>query len=253
MGFYLNRAALLQADHVFTNKLSDLKNLKRIILKRKLTYIKPGIKPGDFIRDKSIGELQRKKWGIKKECPLILTAGMFRDDVKTQGLSWLIKCCALLVESNIKFHLVIAGAGKMGYQLKTLAQNHIPGHYTFAGKILREDMDRFYSSGDVFAFPGIRESLGMVYLEAQACSLPVVAFKNGGIPEVVKDKKTGFLLPMYAFNPFFDILKYLLNNNEISKKMGKEASIYVNKHHDIEHNYSGFEKILYVIADKTEG
>ena len=253
MGFYLNRAALLQADHVFTNKLSDLKNLKRIILKRKLTYIKPGIKPCDFIQDKNLGEQQKKKWGIKKGCPLILTAGMFRDDVKTQGLSWLIKCCALLVESNVKFHLVIAGAGKMGNTLKTLAQNHIPGHYTFAGKILRKDMYKFYSSGDIFAFPGIRESLGMVYLEAQSCSLPVVAFKNGGIPEVVKDKKTGFLLPMYEFNPFSDILIYLLNNNEISKHMGAEACIYVKKYHDIEHNYSGFEKILYGIADRTEG
>ena len=54
---------------------------------------------------------------------------------------------------------------------------------------------RYYSAGDMFVFPGIRESLGMVYLESQSCGLPVVAFHNGGIPEVVVDGETGFLTP----------------------------------------------------------
>ncbi|MCP4672897.1 MAG: glycosyltransferase family 4 protein, partial [Desulfobacula sp.] len=201
-GFYLNRSALLEADHVFTNKLSDLKNLKRVIPEERLTYIRPGIKPSEFKKNVEFGIWQRKKWGIKNDCHVILTAGMFRNDVKTQGLSWLIRCCAQLVRLKINFHLVIAGAGKMESYLKNLAQDQIAGHYTFAGKIKREDMHKFYSSGDVFAFPGIKESLGMVYLEAQSCLLLVIAFKNGGIPEVVMDKKTGFLLPMYACKSF---------------------------------------------------
>ena len=56
-------------------------------------------------------------------------------------------------------------------------------------------MDQFYSAGDIFAFPGFRESLGMVYLEAQSCGLPVVACRNGGIPEVVDEGETGYLIP----------------------------------------------------------
>ncbi|MCP4670673.1 MAG: glycosyltransferase family 4 protein [Desulfobacula sp.] len=126
--------------------------------------------------------------------------------------------------------------------LKNLAQDQIAGHYTFAGKIKREDMHKFYSSGDVFAFPGIKESLGMVYLEAQSCLLPVIAFKNGGIPEVVMDKKTGFLLPMYACKSFSDMLVYLLKNRAAREKMGNNARAYVKKHHDIEQNYLRFEK-----------
>ena len=247
LGFYLNRAALIRADHVFTNKLPDLKNLKRIIPQKKLSYIKPGIKPDAFKKDKSLGRLQRKKWGLES-FPVILTAAMFRDDVKTQGLSWLIKCCEELVQLNIRFHLVIAGSGKMGNELKELAQRHIPGHYTFAGKIGRKDMYRFYSSGDVFAFPGIRESLGMVYLEAQSCCLPVVAFRNGGIPEVVEDKKTGFLVPLYDCRTFSDMLVHLLTNDEVCKQMGKDAKAHVKIHHDIDRNYKRFEHILYKVV-----
>jgi phosphatidylinositol alpha-1,6-mannosyltransferase len=241
LGFYLNRRALVCADHVFTNKLSDLKNLKRIIPKDCLTYIKPGINPAAFKKDEDLGKRLKKEWGIKKDCPVILTAGMFRDDVKTLGLSWLIKCCAKLVKKNIKFHLVIAGAGKMEKTLKKLARDHIPEHYTFVGKIQRKDMYGFYSSGDLFAFPGIRESLGMVYLEAQSCSLPVVAFDNGGIPEVVEDKKTGFLVPMYDCIKFLDALVYLLSNEEVCSQMGESAMLHVKNHHDIDENYKTFD------------
>lgn len=228
--------------------MSDFKNLERIILKDHLSYIKPGINPGEFKKNETVGILQRKNWGIKKTCPVILTAGMFRDDVKTQGLSWLIRCCSRLVKANMKFHLVIAGAGRMESQLKALALEQIPEHCTFAGKIKKEDMYKFYSAGDIFAFPGIRESLGMVYLEAQSCCMPVAAFKNGGIPEVVQDKKTGFLLPMYDSKSFSDTLIYLLDNSLIIKQMGKDAQEYVKQNHDIECNYLKFEQILYRIA-----
>lgn len=243
-GFYLNRAALTRADHVFTNKLSDLKNLKRIISPGSLTYIKPGIRPGAFKKDDRLGADQRKKWGIKKDCPVILTAGMFRDDVKTEGLSWLIRCCGKLAEKQHRFHLVIAGSGKMEKDLKKLARQYIPGQHTFAGKIQREQMSAFYSSGDLFAFPGIRESLGMVYLEAQSCALPVVAFLNGGIPEVVENKKTGVLLPMYDCRQFSDTLAYLLSHGDICRQMGRDAAAHVRKNHDTGKNYGKLEQIL---------
>lgn len=248
LGFYLNRAALIRADHVFTNKQADLKNLKRILPLDCLTYIRPGITPEEFEKDERFNAQQREKWGVKKGCPVILTAGMFRDDVKTQGLSWLIRCCGELVRQKTPFHLVIAGAGKMETELKSLAWKCIPGQVTFAGKIFREKMYQFYSSGDVFAFPGIRESLGMVYLEAQSCSLPVVAFRNGGIPEVVEDKKTGFLVPMYDCKRFSDVLVYLLTHQETCKTMGRHAREYIRHHHDKNKNYTAFEKTLYHVV-----
>ncbi|MCD4720343.1 MAG: glycosyltransferase family 4 protein [Desulfobacula sp.] len=242
-GFYLNRAALVRADHIFINKMSDFKNLKRIISKERLTYVKPGIKPDEFKKDEVSGKKLRKQWGVKT-CPIILTAAMFRDDVKTKGLSWLIKCCAQLIKLKVKFHLVIAGSGEMENELKAIAQDYLPDHHTFVGKIAPGQMFEFYSSGDVFAFPGIRESLGMVYLEAQSCSLPSVAFKNGGIPEVIDDQKTGFLVPMYDYRGFSEILKCLLTDDTLLKQMGENAASHVRKHHDIDLNYGRFEQIL---------
>jgi len=239
-GFYLNRLALKQADHVFTNKRADLKNLKRIIPRERLTYIRPVLPPlphGGTTRQFKI------EWNLS-DTPVILTAAMFRDDVKTQGLAWLITCLSRVAAQGIDFHLVIAGSGKTKNRLKALAARQLPGCHTFAGKIAREDMAEFYGSGDIFAFPGIRESLGMVFLEAQSCGLPVVAFDNGGIPEVVQQKETGILLPMYDEKGFSQTIISLLEDPDRRRQMGECARNYVNREHDLSQNYRAVETIL---------
>ena len=114
-------------------------------------------------------------------------------------------------------------------------------------------MQRFYSAGDVFAFPGIRESLGMVYLEAQSCGLPVVAFDNGGIPEVVRDGETGFLTPLLSEGPFCEAISSLLRSSDLSKKMGKAAANYVRKYHDLNINYRQVESTLEKLAERNAG
>ena len=62
-GFYLNRHALVSADHVLSNRKEDLKNLRRLIPSRKLTYIRPGINPDSFTRDMSARQELRERWG----------------------------------------------------------------------------------------------------------------------------------------------------------------------------------------------
>ena len=60
----------------------------------------------------------------------------------------------------------------------------------------REELIAVLSAGTIFACPSIYEPLGIVNLEAMACSLPVVATATGGIPEVVADGETGILVPI---------------------------------------------------------
>ena len=250
-GFYLNRSALKRADHVFTNKAPDLENLKRLIPSDRLTYIRPGIQPGFFKEDEVSGGKNRLKWCGKDDTPVILTAAMFREDVKTQGLIWLIDCLASLAKKRT-FHLVIAGSGKTEDELKRLAAKKLPGCHTFAGQIHRKEMPGFYSGGDLFAFPGINESLGMVFIEAQSCGLPVVAFNNGGLPEVVRDRITGFLVNMYDCRGFAGRLDQLLGDKRLAENMGRAAIRHVGANHDIEKNYILFERTLARMAEPAE-
>ena len=93
-------------------------------------------------------------------------------------------------------------------------------------------------------FPGFRESLGMVYLESQSCGLPVVAFDNGGIPEVVAHGQTGFLTPMEQTQSFDTAIKKLLQDKDLRRSMGQNAAAHVRLHHDLSRNYGEMEKQL---------
>jgi phosphatidylinositol alpha-1,6-mannosyltransferase len=105
-------------------------------------------------------------------------------------------------------------------------------------------MYRYYSAGDLFVFPGIREALGMVFLEAQACGLPVVAFDNAGVPEAVKDGVSGLLVTAFDAKAFEEAIVRLLNDFELRRKMGRAAKAYVRRHHDLNHNYQIMEDVL---------
>jgi phosphatidyl-myo-inositol dimannoside synthase len=249
-GYFLNTRALLAARHIFTNKQVDLKNLKRVIPEKQLTYIPPGIDPSEFFFDRKARFRLHSQWQVHAD-PVILAAAMFRPDVKTRGLAWLIESLGALYRQGEHFFLVIAGDGTERKHIEPIAEKHLPGRVRFLGLVPRGEMHRFYSAGDCFAFPGIGESLGMVYLEAQACGLPVVAFENGGIPEVVRDGQTGYLTPMYDSIAFNRAVLRLLDTRR-RNEMGRQAVDYVRKRHDLNSNYRILTDLLERIAEKNE-
>ena len=246
-GFYLNKNTLGRADHVFANKSVDLHNLKRLLPKNRLTYVAPGIIPSDFSFDAAARREVRNQWNVADE-PVILSAAMFRPDVKTEGLTWVIRACGELYSQGQSFKLVIAGDGREKNKLQHLADKHLAGQVIFLGKIPRKDMFRYYSAADMFVFPGIRESLGMVFLEAQSCRLPVVAFNNAGVPEAVADGKTGVLVPMYDWQRFVDAIRRLIVDNDLRRQMGAAAKSYVRQYHDLSKNYQKLDLALKAIV-----
>jgi glycosyltransferase involved in cell wall biosynthesis len=246
-GFVLNQKALCAARHVFTNKLGDLVNIRRLLPEQRITYIKPGLYPGGFSFNADARRQQQRIWDVEKGS-VVLSAAMFRPGVKADGLACVIRACGELFRAGQNVYLVIAGDGKEKSRLTRLADMHLPGRVRFVGKIPRSEMYRFYSAGDVFAFPGIRESLGMVFLEAQACGLPVVAFANGGIPEVVRDRETGFLVPLYDTERFVKAVATLLNDRNLRRNMGESAKSHVERNHNINKNYQKMEKVLQEIV-----
>lgn len=251
-GFLLNRAALRAASVVFSNKQDDLTNLARIISNDRLHYVPPGIFPEQFAFDPKARERLRREWGTGDRS-VILSAAMFRDDVKTQGLTFLLETCGKLAAQGKDFLLALAGDGVMRPHLEALAREQLPGRVIFLGKVPREKLFENYSAADVFAFPGIRESLGMVFLEAQSCGLPVVAFDGWGIPEVVANGETGLLCRPFDEEAFRTAMARLLDDATLRRGMGRTASDRVRLHHDLNRNYRQVESTLRKVARRTQG
>lgn len=242
-GYLKNRKALLAADLVFTNKLDDLANLRRIISEDSLRYIPPGIFPADFVRDENARAELRREWNAG-ETPIVMSAAMFRDDVKTRGLVFAIEALGRIAK-EVDFRLVLAGDGPTRHRLEALAAQHLPDRVIFLGKIPRAEMHRYYSAADLFAFPGIRESLGMVYLEAQSCGLPVVAFRGWGVPEVVDDGGTGLLTEPFEHDAFAAAVRELVRNPDRRREMGRRAMARIRDIHDLERNYAQVDEALH--------
>jgi len=246
-GFLYNRKALLAADLVLSNRRDDLLNLERLLPRKRLAYLPPGIYPDRFQRDDTARARIRREWGCQ-DTPVIVSAAMFRPDVKTEGLLKVIESCARLRRQGYDFFLVVAGDGKERNRLISRARTLLGDRVFFPGRIAREKMFELYSGGDLFVFPGINESLGMVYLEAQSCGLPVVAYNNGGIPEVVADGRTGILTRMHDDRDFDRAVASLLDSPEKRKQMGREAASHIRQSHDLKKNYGRLEELLTAVV-----
>ncbi len=247
-GYVLNRKALVAAAHVFTNRRVDHENLKRLISEERLSYIRPGIDPRGF----GFSQAHRYEWRhrlkIPVDMPVLVSAAMFRPGVKADGISWMIEVSGRLSAKGFRHVLLIAGDGPENDRLKSLASAN--PSIVFLGKIPRNRMCCIYSAGDVFAFPGIRESLGMVYLEAQSCGLPVVAFDNGGIAEVVRRNETGFLTPPFDSEAFDRAIIRLLTDLDLRRRMGEAGARSVRMDHDASRNFGEVECVLQSLQTK---
>jgi len=252
-GFYLNRRALVAADRCLSNRRQDLAALGRIVAPERLLFIPPSLALGLFRPSSEARERLRRGWQVGGRT-VILTAAMFRDDVKTLGLERVLESCLNLSQGGHDFVLVIAGDGSQRARLERLARGLPPGMVRFVGRLQPGEMAAFYSAGDIFVFPGINESLGMVYLEAQACGLPVVAYDNGGIGGVVEDGRCGFLTPLDDGPAFERAIARLLADRELRGRMGAAARDTVLRNNDLERNYDLIERVLQelVAGNRTE-
>ncbi|MFN2354156.1 MAG: glycosyltransferase, partial [Desulfopila sp.] len=147
--------------------------------------------------------------------------------------------------------LLIAGDGAEEERIQQYAAAQLGRRAILVGRLSRQDMRHYYSAADIFAFPGYEESLGMVYLEAQACRLPVVACEDWGAREAVLHGETGLLSPARDEQVFVDHLEQLLSDDEFRQKMGRAAEQHVGLVHDIEYNYSRMLECLEKIAVKA--
>lgn len=84
-------------------------------------------------------------------------------------------------------------------------------------------MAKLYSAADIYLFPTLAETFGMTVVEAMSCGLPVVTFKTGGVPEIVENEKSGFVVEYKNGEKLVEALEKLLDNDELREKMAENA------------------------------
>ncbi len=252
-GYRLNKRAMLSTDHIFCNRMNDVRGCAKLLPESRYTYVKPGLPDGLLRRDEAVRTRLRAQWKVG-ETPVVLTAAMMRHGVKAKGLKWVIESCAELVNKGVDLKLVVAGDGPRRAKIEKLARQQLGARVEFLGMVDRADLGGVFSAGDVFAFPGLEESVGMVYLEAQRCGLPVVATDDEGAPYVIDDGYSGIVTPVDK-GMFTAAIERLVLDSALRQRLGEQAIEYVKQNHVSEMSYREMGQIMEaaVAAQRQEG
>ena len=121
----------------------------------------------------------------------LITVAMMRPGVKIDSYRFLAQALEAMTET--RWHLTIVGDGPARAEVEGFFAPLVP-RVTFVGELPRDSAAAMMTDSDVFCWPGFGEAYGMVYLEAQACGVPVVALESGGVSSAMRPGETGLLI-----------------------------------------------------------
>lgn len=151
---------------------------------------------------------------------------LFLSNMLTEKGIWvLLKACQLLKEGKREFECHYVGnTGDVSLNLfrKSVEALGLQNRVFVHGPKYGKDKKAYFTQSDVFVFPTYYhgETFGLVLLEAMEYGLPCISTFEGGIPSVVEDAKTGFLVPQRDANVLSDKMAYFIEHPEMRSVMG---------------------------------
>ena len=188
-------------------------------------------------------ESQRKS---SSKTPKLLYVGRISKD---KNLDFLVHTYRQLHTLYPGISLTFAGSGPDLDSLQNdccdLAEVH------FLGRVPYQDLPQLYSEHDLFVFPSVTDTFGMVVLEAQACGLPAIVSNAGGPKEIVGDGTTGYVLPVDNTQAWVDRLSIMIDDFSISGTLCQELGEAARKHIVSHYSWDTILKEM-VASDSTD-
>lgn len=195
--------------------------ISRVVDKSKLIKIAPGIDTQHF-----------KPISQQKARPTIISVGRL---VHRKGQDRLVEALAQIKNEIPNVELLFIGEGPHRKKLDSLIEKYGLGESVrFLGRITYQELPRYISMGDIFAMPsrsrlfGLEvEGLGIVYLEASSCGIPVIGGASGGAPDAVIHGETGYVVDGEDVNEIASRCIELLRDETLRKRMGDRGRSWV--------------------------
>ena len=159
-------------------------------------------------------QLIRQSLGINNDVILVSYTGQLAD---YKGINDLLSAIEILRETGITIFYLFVGSGPLKDKVISAGENVM-----VLGK--RNDVNKIVAASDIFVAPSTwHEAFGFTIAEASACGVPVVATNVGGIPEIVKQGVSGFIVPVRSPQEISNKIQSLASNKELRINMGNEG------------------------------
>ena len=160
----------------------------------------------------------RRKIGLPADTNVLLFVGRFDDKVKR--ISGIVDAAAELVRTGVDLQLVLVGDGEDRAPIKAYAAAKLGERVRFCGWVTDAAVKAtYYNAADALLLPSMREGFPAVIGESMSCGTLVVGSNVGGIPEVVVDGQTGFLIPPGDSSALAASCKHLFEDRQLLRSM----------------------------------
>lgn len=180
--------------------------------------------------------------------PLIISVGRC---IEKKGFGDLIEACALLKKRGLEFECEIVGEGPLEWELRARIEALGVGDCVrLTGALSESDILRTLAAASVFALPCVTEAGGgmdnlpTVIMEAMASGLPVVSTPIAGVPEMVIEGETGFLVPQKNPEAVAAAIAKLLEHPALATEFGKRARARAVEMFSIENSVAELRRLL---------
>ncbi|MGH3594422.1 MAG: glycosyltransferase family 4 protein, partial [Mycobacterium sp.] len=199
-----------------------------------LEHLPPGVDTDRFRPDPASRAELRARYRLGQRPTVVCLSRL----VPRKGQDVLIRALPSIRRRVDGAALVIAGGGPYLTTLRRLAERFgVSEHVTFTGGVPAGELPAYHAMADVFAMPcrtrgaGLDvEGLGIVFLEASATGVPVIAGCSGGAPETVRPGKTGLVVDGRSISQVADGVTELLADPDRAAGMGAAGRDWVTAH-----------------------
>jgi phosphatidylinositol alpha-1,6-mannosyltransferase len=187
--------------------------------------VRPGVNAEWFHPGAAGAAELRRKFAPGGET-ICLTVGRLQ---RRKGHDLVLDALAHLGPMARRLRYVIAGDGEERPRLESIVRERgLEPVVTFVGRVGTEELPRYYAAADLFVHPNRVdgadfEGFGIVFLEAAACGLPVIAGRSGGVPEAVAEGVTGMLVSGTDIGELQQAMTVLIESPEKRREMGAAA------------------------------
>ena len=174
--------------------------------------------------DQAMG-IVSKKYNLRNDVPKFFFAGRMRW---TKGIDIILKALKRVKDLGYDFQMIFAGDGLDFLEIKRLAESlGVMDKCVFCGGIVdREELRALFSACDLFLFPSVYDTNGLVVREAAACAIPSVLIEGSCAAEGIADMETGFIIEN-TVESMAAKLETLIKNPHYMRGVGENAQNHI--------------------------